>query len=73
MNPEEEQIPGEETVTIRSRIIRETSINQPPWNITLIVGVSDRKVLKAQCSCYVGSLAQCKHVAALYLFINEER
>ena len=73
MNPEEEQIPGEDTVTIRGRIIRETNINDPPWCITLVVRVSDRRVVKAQCSCYVGTLAQCKHVAALYLFINEER
>ena len=73
MNPEEEQIPGEETVTIRCRVIRETNINDCPWCVTLLVRVSDRKVLQATCSCYVGTLAKCKHVAAVYLFVNEER
>ena len=73
MNPEEILVPGETTTTISSKIIRETNVTDAPWVITLKVRVADRKVLEAHCTCYVGRLAKCKHVAALYSYVNEER
>ena len=66
VNPEEVQIPGKSTTTITSQIIRETNVTDTPWAITLDIRVADRKVIRAFCTCYVGQIAKCKHVAALY-------
>ena len=37
------------------------------------VDTKARKVIKSSCRCVAGESAECKHGAALYLHINEER
>ena len=73
LNVQEVRHSGEETVKISGQIIRETNISEPPWNITFIVRMTDRTVIRANCTCYPGRSAKCKHAAAMFLFINEER
>ena len=69
-NVEEIQVPGENTV-ITAKILRSTSINEH-WLLRFELN-SSREVIKSWCGCYVGESAICKHGAALFLKINEER
>ena len=70
-NVREIQKPGENFV-ITARILKSTSVKET-WNLRFDVDYVTRKVIKACCSCRVGSMGRCQHSAALYEFINAER
>ena len=73
LNVQEVRHPGTDEVKISGQIIRQTNISDTPWSITFIVRITDRTVIRAHCTCYPGRSAKCKHAAAMYLYINEER
>ncbi len=60
-------------VLVTGECVPEMSIRKPPYKIQFTVQSESRKVLDARCSCVAGILACCKHAAALFLFVNEER
>ncbi len=52
--------------------VRETSVREKPYKITLELD-DNRKILDARCQCVAGLNGDCKHTAALIFFINNER
>ena len=70
---EELQDSGSTKAVIRARMFRTTSINQEPYIVEFEVDMKTRTVVRASCRCVAGESADCKHGAALYLYINEER
>ncbi len=62
---------GDQTY-IRAACVPEMSVRQPAYKIEFQVD-KNRQVSDARCSCVAGVTAKCKHSAALYLFVNEER
>jgi hypothetical protein len=62
-----------DTVIINARILRTTNVNDTAYSVQFEVDRSSRRVLMTRCSCVAGESAHCKHGAALYLYINEER
>ena len=63
--------PGENYV-ITARIIKSTSVNET-WTLRFDIDPETRRVIKAWCSCYVGSTGKCKHSGALFKHVNSER
>ena len=57
---------------IYGKCVREMSVRETPYQIEFQIS-SDRKLLDARCACVAGRTGQCKHAAALFLYINEER
>ena len=74
-NIEVEEVQNRErrTAVIRARIFRTTNVTQPPYIIEFEVDMETRKVVQSRCSCVAGDAANCKHGAALYIYVNEER
>ena len=70
-NVREIQKPGE-NFAITARILKSTSVKET-WNLRVEVDPVTRKVIKARCSCVVGSTGRCKHSSALFHYINSER
>ena len=70
-NVREIQKPGENFV-ITARILKSTSVKET-WNLRFEVDPVTRKVIRACCSCVVGSMGRCKHSSALFHYINFER
>ena len=58
--------------SFRAECIPEMSVRKAPYKIEFMLD-ENRRVRDARCSCVAGVVACCKHAAALYLFINEER
>ena len=67
---EEKQTSG--NAVISARMIRTTSITETPYIVEFEVDKS-RQVVRSSCRCVAGESALCKHGAALYIYINEER
>ena len=57
---------------IYGKCVREMSIREAPYQIEFHIG-SDRKLMDARCACVAGRTGKCKHAAALFLYVNEER
>ena len=70
-NVEETQESGKNCVLV-ARILRTTSVSET-FELRFDLDPQTRQVVKAWCSCYVGGWAKCKHAAALFTYINEER
>ncbi len=68
--PEEERAEG--NVTFRAQCIRGTSIRENPYKVELVFS-EKRELKEGRCSCRAGINAQCKHAAATFHFINQER
>ncbi len=60
-------------ITIYSQAVRSTSVNQSPYKLEFEVDSFSRKFVSGRCSCPAGIEAKCKHSAALFTFVNEER
>ena len=71
-NVQEVQKPGELCI-ITGRILRQTSVTEDPYSVRFFVDPTSREIVKSNCSCVAGCTAQCKHGAALYFYINNER
>ncbi len=69
----EELRQGSEMFTIRAKVLHSVSIREKPYHISFDIHPITRKVLDAKCTCVVGVNGNCKHAAALFTFINEER
>ena len=67
---EEEQHPRK--ILIRAKCIRGTKLSSPPCKIELSFS-AERVFQSGRCSCRAGIDAQCKHAAALFHFVNQER
>ncbi len=61
------------SVTIAADCIREMSLTEKPWTVTLELRPDDRVVTLARCSCTAGIDGLCKHTSAIYQFVNCER
>ncbi len=59
-------------IVIHGQVLHSVSVNQDPYRTEFELD-TDRNIVNARCSCQAGITGQCKHSAALYLFINEER
>ncbi len=59
-------------ITICASCLPETRVRQSDYVIEFTLD-STRKVIDGRCSCVAGISASCKHAAALFLFVNEER
>ncbi|TRY75895.1 hypothetical protein TCAL_14166 [Tigriopus californicus] len=59
--------------TIRAKCFRTTGITEPPYNIEFQLDPSSRRVILSRCSCQAGCIALCKHGAAVFLYVNQER
>ncbi len=68
---EEERTP-DGLVVFRGECIRGTKIRERPCKIELSFS-SARKFISGHCTCRAGIDAQCKHAAAVFHFINQER
>ncbi len=53
--------------------IREMSLTENPWRITLELEPVTRQVLRSHCSCTAGADGICKHTAAIFKYVNTER
>ncbi len=60
-------------VTIQGQCIPETSIRKNEYKIELDIDPSTREVKEGKCTCVAGVSGQCKHGAALFHFVNNER
>ena len=67
---EEKQASG--NAVISARMMRTTSITETPYIVEFEVDKS-RNIIRSSCRCVAGESALCKHGAALFIFINEER
>ena len=70
LDVEEEQ--HAEQILFRGKCIRGTKLSAPPCRIELVFDWA-RKLKSGRCSCRAGIDAQCKHSAALFHFVNQER
>ncbi len=61
------------SITIAADCIREMSLTEKPWNVTLEINPVDRSVSLARCSCTAGADGLCKHTSAVFQFVNSER
>ena len=60
-------------VFIRASCLPETRVRQGDYNIEFEVSRATREVVESRCSCVAGVTGTCKHAAAAFLFVNEER
>ena len=67
-----EEIRSEVQVLIKAQILRTVSIREKPYSVEFVFDIS-RKYINGRCSCVAGITANCKHAAALYYYINNER
>ena len=72
-NIQVQEIQSGSKAVIRARMIRTTNINETPYIVEFEVDMKTRKVERSSCRCVAGESANCKHGAALFLFVNEER
>ncbi len=61
------------SITIAGDCIREMSLTENPWIVTLEIQPTDRSVILSHCSCTAGLDGLCKHTSAIYQFVNCER
>ncbi len=65
---------GEVTsIDIIGDCIREMSLTEKPWIVTLEVEPRTRDIKRSHCSCTAGADGVCKHTAAIYKYVNSER
>jgi hypothetical protein len=69
----EEMQNSDAKVIITAKILRSTSLNDVPYSIHFEVDSATRDVIASHCSCVSGGTGKCKHGAALFQYINEER
>jgi putative phage-type endonuclease len=67
-----EEIRSKEQIFFKAKIVRTTCLNEAPYSITFELDQS-RNFKDGRCNCVAGITANCKHSAALFLFINNER
>ena len=72
-NIQVEEVQNSSRTVIRAKMFRTTSVTEQPYIVEFEVDTKARKVIKSSCRCVAGESAECKHGAALYLHINEER
>ncbi|XP_044582891.1 uncharacterized protein LOC123263911 [Cotesia glomerata] len=56
---------------IKSRVIRQASVNSTPYTTSLNINET-RFVTDVKCDCVYNQSKKCKHVAALIYYINNE-
>ena len=66
----EVQEPGK-PIRITGKCVRSCSVNEK-WSVEVELG-ENRIISSAHCSCWIGEFGDCKHTAALILFVNEYR
>lgn len=60
-------------VTISAQVLRSMAIRKDPYVVTFTLDPNSRSVVYGRCSCPAGLSFNCKHAAALYFYINNER
>ncbi len=71
VNVEERRTTGQ--VQILGSVAHSTSVKEAPYHVEFKLNPQDRSVIEAHCSCVAGLSGNCKHCAALFIFINTER
>jgi putative phage-type endonuclease len=67
-----EEIRSKEQIFFKAKIVRTTCLNEAPYSIHFELDQA-RSFKDGHCTCVAGITANCKHSAALFLYINNER
>ena len=67
-----EEIQTASLTVIKGQILRTVSLSEKPYTIQIEFDRA-RNFVDGRCSCVAGITASCKHSAALYHYINNER
>ncbi len=70
-NVREHRMEGQ--IFVRGECLPEMKIKKQDYRIEFQIDPATRKISDARCSCVAGISAKCKHGAALFQFVNEER
>ncbi len=69
---EVEEVRSGSITRIHGRVTHSVSVREAPYSLEFELD-KERSVVNARCSCQAGVTGNCKHSAALLLFINTER